>query len=1114
MDGRLGFVATTGGPRAAVVAPPTGPCLLKPLSIAGQGSGMLTRVTTKRMGRRCFQAAGSWLLGWTVVTASLAAAEPVPERVEFNRDIRPLLSDTCFQCHGLDQGQRKADLRLDTEAGAFAPLDGRRAIVPGKPADSELYLRISAADADERMPPASSGRKLTESQIELIRKWIEQGAQWQKHWSFLPPQRPAVPAVRDAGWGRNPIDAFVLARLEREGLAPSPEADKAILIRRLTLDLTGLPPTPDEVDAFLSDAAENAYEQVVDRLLQSPRYGERMATRWLDAARYADTNGYQSDGERSMWRWRDWVIDAYNQNLPFDRFTLEQLAGDMLPHPTLEQRIATGFNRNHRGNAEGGIIPEEYAVEYVVDRVETTGTVWLGLTIGCGRCHDHKFDPITQKEFYQLFAFFNNVPEHGKAVKYGNSPPMIKAPTREQQQQLAEVERQIAAAESRVAALEPELAAVQAKWEQTLEAADPIAWSLPQTPLVELAFDGDTRDGGRTPQDAAPRVGKFIEGEPAFGAGHLGQAAEFDGQRYLEVGDVANFGYYDKFSCAAWVYLKGDGGAIVSRMTDTSGSDGWGLHVENGKVQVNLVKRWLDDAIRVETEAALPPNEWHHVCMSYDGTRLARGIAIYFDGKPQKFKAHVDELNQTFNNSEPLRIGAKGTGERFHGYLDDVRVYDVALPPESVEILATADSINDIAALSPLHRSAPQIAKLRSYFLEHAAPEAVRDATRQLADARQQRATLVEGFPTTMVMEEMPAPRPTHLLKRGEYNNPGERVTPGVPASLAPFPAGAPLDRVGLAQWLVDPSNPLTARVAVNRSWQMYFGTGLVKTVDDFGSQGEWPSHPELLDWLATEFMSPSFGPGAFEAKKWDVKRLQKLIVMSATYRQSSKLTPALLQKDPDNRLLARGPRIRLSAEMIRDQALAASGLLVEKIGGPSVLPYQPPGLWKELTGTDFTQDHGEKLYRRSMYTFWKRTVAPPSMMTFDASGREACSVRETRTNTPLQALTLMNEVTFVEAARALAQRAMNESGPSPEARLARAFRLVLARQPKPAELKILLGGFERHLARYREQPSAALELVGVGESPRDESLPPPELAAYTAIAGLILNLDEAITKE
>ena len=1047
-----------------------------------------------------FRAAGqtsSGTLVWACFLLFAGAAWADDSQVEFNRDVRPILSEYCFQCHGPDSAQRKAQLRLDVEADAKADRDGTPAIVPGKPALSELLARVTSDDDDLCMPPADTKRQLNAVQIATLRRWIAAGAPWQQHWSFIAPQRPEPPAVERGDWVRNPIDAFVLARLERAGLAPSPEADRATLIRRLSLDLTGLPPTPAEVDAFLDDNDPHAYARLVDRLLESSRYGERMAAVWLDAARYADTSGYQSDGPRYMWRWRDWVIEALNNNMPFDQFTIEQIAGDMLPGATLEQRIASGFNRNHRGNAEGGIVPEEYAVEYVVDRVDTTATVWLGLTLACARCHEHKFDPITQREFYRVFAYFNNVPEYGRALKEGNSPPWIKAPTREQRKELRALETQLKQAEDRFASLAGALNKAQAAWESQIATEEPIRWSPGEGLVAHYPLD----DSLAAELPEAPEA-RFAEGEAAYADGKLRRAAQFDGRRFVDAGDVARFGYFDAFSASAWVHPQAAEGTILSRMKNTARADGWSLHLAKGRLQVNLVKRWLDDAIRVETKTLLPPNRWHHVAVTYDGSRVADGIRVYFDGVRQPINVLLDGINQTFENDEPLRIGAGNS--TFRGLVDEVRIYDRALAGDEAAWLAVPESIDRIAAISPTKRSAGQAGKLRAWFLRHQAPEEIQAAWREKAALQRRRAEFVEAIPTVMVMEEMDPPRETHVLLRGQYDKPGERVTPGLPGSLPPLPEGVANNRLGFARWLVDPSNPLTARVAVNRYWQLLFGAGLVRTVEDFGTQGTPPTHPLLLDWLATEYVRNG----------WDTKALLKTIVTSATYRQSSRVTKELLQRDPQNRLLARGARFRLSAETIRDQALAASGLLIEKVGGPSVKPYQPPGLWKEIaTYTDYEQGSGPDLYRRSMYTYWKRTVAPPGMVAFDAATRESCRVRQTRTNTPLQALTLMNDVTYVEAARVLAERVMAEVK-TPEARIAQAFRRATARQPEPVELQILTAGYRAHLARFRADPEGAEKLASTGEHPRREGLDTTELAALTAVASLILNLDEVITKE
>ena len=1022
----------------------------------------------------------------------VTTAPPEPAKVDFNRDVRPILADHCFQCHGPDSGKRKADLRLDLD-----PATQKREqplFVPGKPERSELIHRVTAEDAKDRMPPAKFARPLSAKQTETLSAWVTQGGKWEKHWALLPPTRLEPPKTKHPI--ANPIDAFTFARLEKERLIPSPEADRITLIRRMTFDLTGLPPAPAEVDAFVKDTEPLAASRLADRLLASPRYGERMAWRWLDAARYADTNGYQTDAERDMWRWRDWVIEAYNRNLPFDQFTVEQLAGDMLPKPTLDQRIATGFNRNHRGNSEGGIVPEEYAVEYVVDRVDTTATVWLGLTVGCARCHDHKFDPVSQKEFYQLYSYFNNVPEKGRAVKFGNSPPYIKAPTREQTKKLAELDAKVKDAEAKWAEAEPKVADALANWERTVTRELVPDWFPDRALLDHWTFD---------PSERLP----VIDGKRAFAQGRTRQVLVFDGKLFAEPGNVGDFGYDDRFTFAVWVNPKSTTGAILSRGPDEPQAEGYAVELVDGKLRVSLTKRWLDDALRVETEKAIAPDKWQHITVSYDGTRAAVGVKVYVDGAEQKTKVLLDELNQTFQNKEPLRIGtAGGKANRFVGQMEQFRVYGRVLDEAEIAILAVPVSLSGILNRPTDKRTPRERDKLRSYFLEVAAPPEVRKPFVALRRLRSERAELWDAVPTVMVMEELPKPRDAFVLLRGEYDKKGAKVSPAVPASLNAKHQGAdaprsPQNRLEFAKWLVSAENPLTARVAVNRMWQLHFGAGLVRTVEDFGTQGEFPSHPELLDWLATEF-----------AKDWDVKRLHKLIVTSATYRQSSRITKPLLERDPDNRLLARGPRLRLSAEMIRDQALFTSGLLVEKEGGPSVKPYQPAGLWTELSGAgDYKPDTGENLYRRSLYTYWKRAVPPPTLGVFDTSMRETCSVRETRTNTPLHALTLLNDVTFVEAARVLAQRVMKEEATS-EKRLATAFRYLTARTPTEAEAKILGAAFERQLATYKKNPQSAAKLLRVGASKVDAKLDAAEIAAYASVCSLIMNLDEVMTKE
>ena len=1038
-----------------------------------------------------------WVL-FTARLAVLAEAQDPLRKIDFSRDIRPILSDKCFTCHGPDENKRASELRLDVKDSAFGIRDGHGAIVPGDPAGSLLHQRITSSDPETKMPPPASGQDLSAEQIELLSAWILQGAKWTEHWAFLKPERPAVPASPDDSWSKNAIDHFVVARLHQENLNPSNEASRRTLIRRLSLDLTGLPPTLAEVESFLSDSSPAAYESLVDRLLASPRYGEHMAVAWLDAARYADTSGYQNDGPRNMWRWRDWVIDAFNSNMPFDQFTIEQLAGDLLDHPTLEQRIATGFNRNHRGNAEGGIIPEEYQVEYVVDRVDTTSTVWLGLTMGCARCHDHKYDPIRQRDFYQVFAFFNTIPESGRAIKEGNSPPLIKAPLPDQQLRLAQLDQDIEAADAKVLALQSSLTTAQQTWEETVDLTQQADWSITDGLVSHLSFDGNLTDDRRAAD------GVFESSPGQYTASPNGQAVTLRDGAFVNAGEVGNFGYFDKFSVAAWINAAGPNGTVISRMTPVEEGAGYYVHLQNGRLQVNLVKRWLDDAIRVESHDPVPLNQWCHIAVVYDGSRVAAGIKVYLDGRLVPMDVKLDRINQTFAaTTEPVRIGSGQSS--FVGSVDAVRLYNRDLSSAEAGILSVSLTVSEILTVAENARNAGQRNKLTQYFLNTLAPAEIRDAHQSLVQLQRDRRSFEESLPTVMVMQEMDQPRATHVLIRGQYDQPGEPVEADIPAAFPPLPANAPQNRLGFAQWLVSPEHPLTARVAVNRICQMHFGQGLVRTSEDFGAQGDLPSHPELLDWLATEFVQSG----------WDVKKLRKLIVTSATYRQGSEISPELLRADPENRLLARGPRRRLSAEAVRDQALFVSGLLTEKMGGPSVKPYQPEGLWKEIaTDTDYIQSHGDDLYRRSLYTYLKRTVAPPTMVTFDATSREACTVQRSRTNTPLQALALMNDVTFVEAARVIAQRLLSKPDLSMDERITQAFHVITARNPEPAELTILQRRFEANRQTFQNSPESAQQLTHVGEFPVDDQLDPCELAAMTTVVSLMLNLDEVVTNE
>ncbi|HYG77071.1 MAG TPA: PSD1 and planctomycete cytochrome C domain-containing protein [Planctomycetota bacterium] len=1032
---------------------------------------------TDRMSTRfnCLRPLLLSLLVWTAAAALASSPKdsaPIPETIQFNRDVRPILSENCFNCHGPDKNSRKAKLRLDTYEGATTDLDGNIPVVPGKLEKSELYKRVISKDPEEVMPPPKSEHKLSPRQIGILKKWIEQGAKWEKHWAFIAPVQPPVPKPGFAGWTKNPIDAFLAARLEQEGLKPSPEAPKHTLIRRATLDLTGLPPTPQEVDAFLADNSPDAYEKLVDRLLASPHYGERMALDWLDVARYADTNGYHIDNGRDMTRWREWVIEAFNTNKPFDQFTIEQLAGDLLPNATIDQQIASGFNRNHMINFEGGAIPEEYHTAYIVDRVNTTTTVWMGLTVACAQCHDHKYDPITQKEFYQLYAFFNNVPEKGLDGNKGNSEPMIKTPTREQQAEIDRHTALIRELEAKLTGPMPEVDAAQAKWEES-EAGNEakVDWSVLEAAEMKSAGgatlakadDHSVRATGTNPASdtftfnsaAAKEVTAIrLEALPDDALNAKGPGRSENGNFVMTSFKVSAEGKAVKIKSATADFSQKD--FPITSAIDTKPGTGWAIHPEVGKAHTAVF----------ELDKALPA-----------GTPLS--ITLEFKSQ---FGQHV--------------IG------RFR-----LSATDAKNPQGS----KTPENIRAIIALAADKRSDAQKAELRSYY-RSTHSNALKEINAQIASEKKTLAELEKKITTTMVMKEMPQPRETFMLMRGQYNNKGEKVTAATPASLPPFPADAPKNRLGFAKWLVDPAHPLASRVTVNRYWQMYFGTGLVKTSEDFGSQGELPSHQDLLDWLATEFIRTG----------WDIKKLQRLIVTSAAYKQSTAVTPELLTRDAENRLLARGARHRLQAEFIRDQALAASGLLNRQIGGQSVSPYQPPGLWEELmsrsdgknwTAQTYVQSHGPDLYRRTMYTFWKRTSPPPSLNTFDAPDRETCTVRRARTNTPLQALVLMNDPTYVEASRKLAERLMTEGGASAADRITLGFRLVTARKPSDKERAVLQRIFDQQLAVYSKNKDAATKLLTVGESPRNEKLDVSELAAWTVVANTLLNLDETVTR-
>ena len=1083
-------------------------------------------------------ACGIFTQNLAVIPATLLAAES-PSKVEFNRDIRPILSDKCFICHGPDSAKRKAGLRLDRYDSATANHDGSQAIVPRDSGRSEVFQRIRSKDPDLQMPPPDSNLKLSDAEIAILKRWIDDGAEYQPHWSFLPPKATRPPETRQSQPSLQPIDGFVHARLDYEGLTAAGPADKPTLIRRASFDLIGLPPSVEDVDEFANDPSPDAYERLIDRLLASPRFGERMAANWLDAARFADTNGYQTDGPRFMWRWRDWVIDAFNQNQPFDEFTIDQLAGDLLEdrdsnHSTIAnaRMIATGFNRNHRGNAEGGIIPEEFRIEYVVDRVETTSAVWLGLTIGCARCHDHKYDPISQREFYQLFDFFNHVPEPGKYIRNDNSMPYLPAPTVDQQRQLTALETARDAAETAWEKLRPDVRQGMTSVAATIQSqTNPVDWTYSESLDCLMPLDGDNRltvmsrpkNGSAAMSEPISLVCGWKNGDATSAEGRIGQAAAFDGRRFIEAASAGDFGEDESFAISCWVNPMGNGPiTILARMDHDNSSRGYELRREaSGRLQALFSGRILDDLIRVETQSVIPENEWSHLFVSYDGSSAARGVVVRVNGVVAELKVITDLLSNPIRVKNPLCVGAGGSASPFMGRIDELRTYRGRLTNEAALSLAAGDSIASIAGrLQSGTASAPEMEKFREFYLSVHAPPAQRQARQNLLDATRQYAAYLATVPTTMVMQDR-VNRETHLLKRGEYDKPLDRVQAAFPAVLAtPGSAPSSIDRLALARWLVSGDNPLTARVTVNRYWQSLFGVGIVKTAEDFGTQGEAPSHPELLDWLAIEFghvLDPA-APGA--RSRWDVKRMLRLMTTSATYRRSSQASGMAIAKDPDNRWLARGPRFRLPAEMIRDAALAASGLLVERIGGPSVKPYQPPGLWEELSAdavpgpfSIYVQDHGANLYRRGIYTFRKRTSPPPSLAIFDASPREACRVSLPRTNTPLQALTLMNDVTYLEAARVLAEKGMKEGGASPPSRLIWVFRRILSREPTDLELKVLVDGFDRRRQTYQQHADEVNSFLKLGESPVDPTLLAHELAAYAATASVIFNLDEFVAK-
>jgi hypothetical protein len=1028
-------------------------------------------------------------------------AESTGGKVDFSRDIRPILSEYCFHCHGPDEKHREAKLRLDLKEDAFADRDGVPALVAGDLDASEVWYRIITGEEDELMPPPESKKELSASQKELIRKWIEQGAPWEEHWAFAAPGKPSVPD------GVNPIDHFVGERLEREGLTFSEQADARTLFRRLNLDLSGLPPSADELRRLADSGRDPDIDAEIDRLLASPHFGERMAVMWLDAARYGDTSVMHADGPRDMWPWRDWVVRAYNRNKPFDEFGIEQLAGDLMPDATLDQRVATGFNRNHATSDEGGAIPEELRVEYVVDRVRTTSNVFMGLTMECAQCHDHKYDPISQREYYRFFAYFNNHADPGMQTRRGNQAPVVHVTTEEDHERLGVVREQIRQSEARRQKLRKEAAPALKEW---LKPSGGEAYPQPGGLKHFLALDGGKRD--IVVDHVSAKVGGF-EGPQA--GSDMEDAEErgisFDGKSAVTFPDFPDYDLKQKpFTISAWLKVpKEVTGAACSDMDVGNKHRGWDLWLQKNRVGTHIISSWPGNALKVVSKEALTPDTWHHVVVTYDGKAKAEGVGIYIDGRKAENVVEVDKLKGSTKSDAPFRIGARSSTSYFRGTIDDIRIYNRALREREIG-RAAQDPIEAARATAGKDRS-PEQKKLLTEYFHTTVDEDCREVLASLSSLRLEEQLLIKGKTTSMVMADNPPEqmRITHILDRGAYDSPrkDEEVAPGVPAVLPPVDSSAPANRLTLARWLFSDEHPLTARVAVNMIWQVFFGAGLVETPGDFGAQGAYPSHPELLDWLAVDFRENG----------WDVKRLVRQIVTSRTYQQPSRMNPQHKARDPQNRLLARASRFRLNAEFVRDNALAVSGLLNDEIGGPGVKPYQPPGLWAQVGlggNPKFVEDKGEKLYRRSLYTYFKRSAPPPGLQIFDAPTRETCTMKRPRTNTPLQALVTLNDTQFVEAARMLAERMMKEGGESPAARNAYGFELATARLPDGEEMQAMREVYRDALATYRADPGRAAELLAVGESPRDESLAVIQHAATTIVASLVLNLDETLTRE
>ena len=1042
---------------------------------------------------------------------SQSAEAPLPEVVDFNFHIKPILSDRCFACHGPDDKARKAELRLDMEDQAFAALKESEgfAIVAGKADESALVHRIFSEDPEVLMPPPESEMHLTETEKALLVQWIEQGAEWKKHWAFIPPEKPELPEIRNAQWTKNEIDYFVAQKLMEKGLKPSPPASKTQWLRRVTFDITGLPPTPGAVQAFLADDSDEAFERVVDRLLTSSAYGERMASLWLDVARYADSHGYQDDRPRTMWPWRDWVIRAFNENLPYDKFVTWQLAGDLLPNATYEQKLATGFNRNHAITQEGGVVQEEYLAEYAADRVNTFSTAFLGVTMECARCHTHKYDPFSQEEYYSLVSFFNNIPERGQISYFDEAPsPSIPLQDPLRDSAIAAVKQWIDQKEEALETFKLQPQKGFEGWYKNPPSPKQIQADLQKKLITHFTLDQQEGEYFHSEVSHRPegRMNINLPAEipvPRTVPGKKGNALVFDGKNFLSLGEIGDVEWYNEISFGGWIRHEGmhekDAG-IFSRRVGEQKRHGYDLVLTpKNTLSARLINQYNPNresgnyAIAVETFSKVPEASWQHVMVTYNGSGKASGLSIYINGEAAQLKILVDSLRgKTIANGNDFLVGnwnhrARELGDLYGfkgGAVDEVYVFDRELSSLEVHALSGSSKKAD-----------------RSTWLSHY--QKSNHIFRELKVALDSLRRIDQTVPQIMVMEEADTVEATFLLDRGAYDAPAQRVSRATPQAILPFGEKYPRNRLGLAQWLMDEQNPLASRVIVNRFWQIFFGRGLVATPEDFGNQGDFPTHPELLDWLAVDFR----GNG------WDMKKLVRTIVLSATYRQDAAFTPSSTKKDPDNTWLSRGPAQRLQAEMLRDQALLASGLYYEKVGGQWVKPYQTVGIWKELANqigeNKYRPSLGRDLYRRSLYSYWKRTIPPPAMLTFDASERAVCTVKRQETSTPLQALILLNAPIYVEASRSLAERALQDQKDAKQA-IAWAFSRIVSRPPEPEEEKLLEGLLAEEHQRFEAEPAEASSLLAIGNSGYDTSIPVPELAAMTVVVNAMFNLDEA----